>query len=113
VITKLQWSHGRLNSTATLQNRRRTTNIFGFLNFETRTEGNRKQSKIFLVFSSIKPKIGNKANQSKSKLKRQIKRNNGNIFGLSVFWKAEIKMRSKKEKENRTWIYKGPTKYDM
>jgi hypothetical protein len=34
----------------TLQNRRRTINIFGFSNFETRTEGNSKQSKIFLDF---------------------------------------------------------------
>jgi hypothetical protein len=48
----------------TLQNRRRTTNIFGFLIFETRTEGNSKQSKIFLDFSNIKPKIASKANQS-------------------------------------------------
>jgi hypothetical protein len=48
----------------TLQNWRRTTNIFGFLNFETRTEGNKKKSKIFLDFSNTKLKIGNKANQS-------------------------------------------------
>jgi hypothetical protein len=48
----------------TLQNRRRRTNIFGFLKFETRTEGNSKQSQIFLDFSNIKPKIENKANQS-------------------------------------------------
>jgi hypothetical protein len=33
------------------------------LNFATRTEGNSKQSKIFLDFSNIKPKIENKANQ--------------------------------------------------
>jgi hypothetical protein len=38
--------------------------IFGFLIFETRTEGNSKQSKIFLDFSNIKPKIASKANQS-------------------------------------------------
>jgi hypothetical protein len=48
----------------TLQNRRRTTNIFGFSNLETRTEGNNKQSKIFLDSSNIKPKMENKANQS-------------------------------------------------
>jgi hypothetical protein len=34
------------------------------LNFETTTEGNSKQSKMFLDFSNIKPKIGNKANRS-------------------------------------------------
>jgi hypothetical protein len=30
-----------------------------------------------------------------------------------VFWKVEIKMGNNKGKENETWIYKGPTKYDM
>jgi hypothetical protein len=64
VNTKLQWSNERLNFATTLQNRRRTTNIFGFSIFETRTEGNSKQSKIFLAFSNFKPKIANKANQS-------------------------------------------------
>jgi hypothetical protein len=39
------------------KNQKRTTNIFGFLNFETRTEGNSKQSKIFLDFLNIKPKM--------------------------------------------------------
>jgi hypothetical protein len=34
------------------------------LNFETRTEGNSKQNKIFFGFSNNKLKIGNKANQS-------------------------------------------------
>jgi hypothetical protein len=48
-----------------------------FLIFETRTKGNRKQSKIFLDFSNI-----------------QTKRNNGNIFGLFVFWKVGIRMRT-------------------
>jgi hypothetical protein len=63
VNTKLQWSHGRTLQ-QTLQNRRRTTNIFGFLIFKTRTEGNSKQSKIFLDFSNTKPKIASKANKS-------------------------------------------------
>jgi hypothetical protein len=48
----------------TLQNQRRTTNIFGFSIFETRTEGNSKQSKIFLDFSNTKPKTASKANPS-------------------------------------------------
>jgi hypothetical protein len=64
VNTKLHWSHGRLNSATNFTNRRRTTNIFGFSNFETRTEGNNKQSKIFLDFSNTKPKMRNKGNQS-------------------------------------------------
>jgi hypothetical protein len=38
--------------------------FLGFQIFETRMEGNNKQSKIFLDFSNIKPKIENKANQS-------------------------------------------------
>jgi hypothetical protein len=38
------------------------------LNFETNTEGNNKQSKIFLDFLNIKPKIEDEANQySKTK----------------------------------------------
>jgi hypothetical protein len=32
------------------KNQKRTTNIFGFSNFKTRTEGNSRQSKIFLDF---------------------------------------------------------------
>jgi hypothetical protein len=52
-----------------------------------------------LDFSNTKPKIENKANPRK--LQRQIKRNNGNIFGLFVFWKAEIKTRSNKGKERK------------
>jgi hypothetical protein len=39
------------------------------------------------------------------KLRRQTKRNNGNIFDLFVFWKAEIRTRTtKKRKESETWI---------
>jgi hypothetical protein len=34
------------------------------------------------------------------KLKRQKKRNKGNIFGLFVFWKAEIRTTIKKRKRN-------------
>jgi hypothetical protein len=43
--------------------------------FETRTKGNRKQSKIFLDFSNIKPKTASKSNQRETI---------GNIFGLFV-----------------------------
>jgi hypothetical protein len=38
--------------------------FLGFWFFETRTEENSKQSKIFLDFSNIKPKTASKANQS-------------------------------------------------
>jgi hypothetical protein len=37
----------------------------GFLIFETKAEGNSKQSKFFLGFSNSKPKIASKANQRK------------------------------------------------
>jgi hypothetical protein len=64
--------------------------------FETRTKGKCKQSKIFLDFSNSKPNIASEATKS-SKLKRQTKRNNGNIFGLFVFWKAKIRTRTIKK----------------
>jgi NADH:ubiquinone oxidoreductase subunit 2 (subunit N) len=44
------------------------------------------------------------------KLKNQTKRNNGNIFGLFVFWKSENKNENTRERE--TWIYKDSTNYD-
>jgi hypothetical protein len=84
--------------------------IFLVSNFETRTEGNNKQSKIFLDFSNTKPKMRKKKQTKARKLKRQTKRNNGNIFGLFVFLKEEIRTRSTKKK-SETWIYKVPTNY--
>jgi hypothetical protein len=41
------------------------------------------------------------------KLERQTKRNNRNIFGLFVFWKAEIKIRTTKKNK----VKHGYTKY--
>jgi hypothetical protein len=64
VNTKLQWSHGRLNSATNFTKLKNNNKYFGVFDFETRTEGNSKQSKIFLDFSNIKPKIASKANQS-------------------------------------------------
>jgi hypothetical protein len=49
-----------------------------------------------LDFSSIKPKIASKQTKARN-LKRQMKRNNGNIFGLFVFWKEEIRTRTIKK----------------
>jgi hypothetical protein len=43
---------------------KKNNKYFGFSIFETRTEGNSNQSKIFLDFSNIKPEIASKANQS-------------------------------------------------
>ena len=45
-----------------------------------------------------------------------MKRNNRNIFVLFVFWKDKIKQQQQikqTQKENETWIYKVPTKYDI
>jgi hypothetical protein len=66
------------------KNRRKKANkakYFGFFKEQTK---NRKPSKT-----------------KARKLKRQPKRNNGNIFGLFVFWKVEIRTRTtKKRKQN-------------
>jgi hypothetical protein len=35
------------------------------------------------------------------KLKKQTKRNNRNIFGLFVFWKAEIKQEQRKKERKK------------
>jgi hypothetical protein len=58
------------------------------------------KAKYFWIFQ-----ISNRKQQVKQtkarKLERQTKRNNGNIFGLFVFWKEEIRMRPiKKRKRN-------------
>jgi hypothetical protein len=71
------------------------------LNFETRTEGNSKQSKLFLDFFQISNRKQQVKQTKARKLKRKTKRNNKNIFGLFVFWKVEITMRTiKKRKRN-------------
>jgi hypothetical protein len=64
VITKLQWSHGRLNSATNFTKPKKNNKYFWVFEFETRTGGNSKQSKIFLDFSNTKPKIRNNANQN-------------------------------------------------
>jgi hypothetical protein len=58
------------------------------------------KAKYFWIFQ-----ISNRKQQVKQtkarKLKRQTKRNNGNIFGLLVFWKVEIRTRTiRKRKRN-------------
>jgi hypothetical protein len=69
--------------------------------------------KSFWIFQISNQKYKTKQTKTR-KLKRQAKRTNGNIFGLFVFWKVEIKTRTtKKRKESETCIYKVPTKYDI
>jgi hypothetical protein len=64
VNTKLQWSNGRLNSATNFTKPKKNNKYFlGFSIFETKAEGNSKQSKIFLDFLNSKPKIASKANQ--------------------------------------------------
>jgi hypothetical protein len=63
-----------------------------------------------LEFSNIKPKIASKANQSQ-KTKRANKEKQ-----LKYFWSfyvLESRNKNKNNEESETWIYKGPTKYDM
>jgi hypothetical protein len=84
----------------TLQNQRRTTNIFGFWIFEARTEKTLNKAKYFWIFQISNRKLQVKQTKAR-KLKRQTKRNNGNIFGLFVFRKVEIRTRTiKKRKRN-------------
>jgi hypothetical protein len=64
VNTKLQWSHGRPNSTANFTKPKNNNKYFWVFDFAIRTAGKSKQSKIFLDFSNIKPKTASKANQS-------------------------------------------------
>jgi hypothetical protein len=63
--TKLQWSHRRLNSATNFTKPKKNNKYFGFSIFETRTEGNSKQSKIFLDFFKLQTE---NREQSKPKL---------------------------------------------
>jgi hypothetical protein len=65
-LDNMKWkprsSHRRpLNSKWTLQNQRRTANIFGVFEFETRTKGNKQTKQNLFGFSYSKPTIANKA----------------------------------------------------
>jgi hypothetical protein len=56
--------YGSLNSATNFTKPKKNNKYFWVFDFfETRTKGNRKQSKIFLDFSNSKPKIASKANQ--------------------------------------------------
>jgi hypothetical protein len=51
------------------------------------------KAKYFWIFQISNQKQQVKQTKAR-KLIRQTKRNNGNIFGLFVFWKVEIRMRT-------------------
>jgi hypothetical protein len=78
----------------------------GFSNFETRTEGNSKQSKIFLDFSNIKLKIENKANQD-LRTKRANKEKQQKYFWSFCVLESSNKNKNNKEKKAKH----GYTKY--
>jgi hypothetical protein len=71
---------------------------FRFLNQEQKETSNK--AKYFWIFQISNRKWRTKQTKTR-KLKRQTKRNNGNIFGLFVLWKVEIRTRTiKKRKRN-------------
>jgi hypothetical protein len=116
VNTKLHWSHGRLNSATKFIKPKKNNKYFWVFKFKNKNRRKQQTKQIIFGFFEYqtKNKKQSKPKQTKTtKLKRQVKRNNGNIFGLFVFWKTEIKTRSNKEKESETWIYKELTKNDM
>jgi hypothetical protein len=58
------------------------------------------KTKYFWIFQISNQKWRTKQTKAR-KLKRQTKRNNGNIFGLFAFWKVETRTRTiKKRKRN-------------
>jgi hypothetical protein len=74
----------------------------GFQFSKQEQKENANKAKYFWIFQTANRKWQVKQNKG-SKLKRQTKRNNGNIFGLFVFWNSGNK--NKNNKENETWIY--------
>jgi hypothetical protein len=74
--------------------------------FETRTEGNSKQSKIFLDFSNIKPKAASKANQSQ-KTKKASKDKQQKYFWSFCVLESRSKNKNNEEKKAKH----GYTKY--
>jgi ribosomal protein L15E len=71
---------------------------FRFLKQEHKKIANK--AKYFWIFQISNQKQQVKQTKAR-KLKRQTKRNNGNIFGLFAFWKVEIRTRTiEKRKRN-------------
>jgi hypothetical protein len=75
---------------------------FRFLTQERKETANKV--KYFWIFQISNRKWRTRQTKAK-KLKRQTKRNNGNIFGLFVFWKVEIRKKITKK------VKHGYTKY--
>jgi hypothetical protein len=56
------------------------------------------KAKYFWIFQISNQKWEIKQTKAR-KLKIQTKRNNGNIFGIFVFWKAEIRTKTTRKRE--------------
>jgi hypothetical protein len=70
----------------------------GFLIFETKAEGNSKQDKIFLGFSSSKSKIASKANQ-RQRTKEPNKEKQWKYFWSFCVWENRSKNENTGENE--------------
>jgi hypothetical protein len=104
VITKLQWSHRRLNSATNFTKPEKNNKYFWvFRILKTRAKGNSKQSKIFLDFSNTKLKIRNKENQSK-KTEEENKEKQRKYFWSFCVLESRNKNNNQQRKENEKWI---------
>jgi hypothetical protein len=63
-----------------------------------------------LDFSNSKPKIASKANQRRQTKKANKEKQQKYFWSFCVL---ESTNKNKTNKENETWIYIGPTEYDM
>jgi hypothetical protein len=80
--------------------------FLGFRILKQEQKETTNKAKYFWIFQISNQKWEIKQTKAR-KLKRQTKRNNGNIFGLFVFWKVEIRIRATKRKK----VKHGYTKY--
>jgi hypothetical protein len=107
VNTKLQWSHGRLNSATNFTKPKKKNKYFwGFRILKQEQKETTNKAKYIWIFQISNRKWRTKQTKAR-KPKRQTKRNNGNIFVLFVFWKVEIRTRITEKKEAK----RGYTKY--
>jgi hypothetical protein len=66
-----------------------------------------------LDFSNTKPKIRNKANQSYKTKEANKEKQRKYFWSFCVLENRNKNKNNKERKENETWIYKVPTKYDI
>jgi hypothetical protein len=68
--------------------------------FETRTEGNSKQRKIFLDFLNIKPKTASKANQSHKTKKANKEKQRKYFWSFCILERRNKNENNKERKQN-------------